>query len=210
MKIRLASASPRRKNILESIGFEVEVKPSPYDEGQCGLTVPEERVKFLAEAKLKASLEHYRDYQRSIESGYSSPLPVLASDTLLDFQGKVLEKPINRAEAQSMLEALSGQKHRVLTSVAVYLPEQDNVIQKLDGAEVCFQPLNQQWISWYLDQNEWQDAAGAYKMQEKGSWLVKSIKGHPSTVVGLSIPLIYGIFGSIPELGNLRHSRETE
>jgi septum formation protein len=203
MYILLASASPRRKHLLESLGFAVEVKPSPYDENLCHLTNPSERVRFLAQAKLKAAIAHYTKEGWGTAEGPLShpPYPVLASDTLLDFNGRVLEKPQSRLEAQAMLRELSGETHKVLTAIAVFFPQQSKTIIEVDAAGVTFQNFSDDWLQWYLDQGEWVDAAGAYKLQEKGSLLVKSIQGHPSTVVGLSIPLIYGIFGAIPGKG---------
>ncbi len=166
----VASASPRRKEILEAGGYSFEVIPSDCDES-IGEITPEEAVQVLSERKALSVLENNRE---SV---------VLASDTVVAIENEILGKPENEADAFNMLRKLSGKTHKVCTGVTVADGERTETF--LSVTEVQFYSLSDETIKSYISSGEPMDKAGGYGIQGLGAALVKAINGDYYTVVGL-------------------------
>jgi septum formation protein len=115
----------------------------------------------------------------------------LGADTLVVVNGKFLGKPKNREEAKEFLSILSNRTHQVITGLALY--NKLEIHQDYEITEVRFNKLSNEEIKWYLDQNEWKNVAGAYRIQGKAAAFIESIRGSYSNVVGLPISKIYGM-----------------
>ncbi len=177
MRLILASASPRRADLLNAAGFSFDVMPIEIDEQVLSAEPPTEYVARLAREKA------YQVARRN------SGRPVLGADTAVVVAGRILGKPADAAEASAMLQMLSGRSHDVLTGVAL----------RLDGREACevactrvrFLPLSAAEIAWYVASGEPFDKAGAYAVQGLASRFVESIDGSYSNVVGLPVATVY-------------------
>jgi septum formation protein len=173
--IILASQSPRRKQLLQwaEIPFDVVVKPTDEDYPP-GLT-PEQVSVFIARKKNHA-------VQADIPPGKI----VLAADTLVVLGENIIGKPVHREEAVSILWALAGQKHKVITGVVIQ--HNNEVIAFADTTEVEFHPLTIEQIEYYVDKYKPYDKAGAYAIQE---WIgvvgIKSVQGDFYNVMGLPV-----------------------
>ncbi len=174
-KIILASQSPRRKQLLEwaEVPFEVLVQETDesYPEG---LSVTEVAM-YIAKNKALA-----------IQQSKGISIPILAADTIVVLQNEIIGKPKNRADAIRILSKLSGQKHAVITGVVILHNEKE--IAFADTTEVEFYTLTPEQISFYVDQYQPYDKAGAYAIQE---WIgvigIKSIHGDFYNVMGLPV-----------------------
>ena len=179
----LLSRSPRRRDLLQRAGYDFEVIDNNWPEegipGESAL----KRVKRLSAGKLLNYLAQEP----------SPSLPVLSADTLLEFRGKPLEKPLNQAEAWHWYQLLAGRTHRVLTALTLWNPQQKRWNQEVEATKVEFTPWQEELYAAYLALGEWQDAAGGYKIQEGGERLVRRISGSWSNVVGLPIARFYGM-----------------
>lgn len=187
----LASQSPRRIDLLKKLGLEFEVVPSDKDEViQAGLT-PEQVVLSIAEQKAEDVVYKLR---KRIESE-AGPFLVLAADTLVAYEGKLLGKPADRNDAIEMLESLSGQTHMVHTGVVVFRAEKSerneglktSFINAVETSLVTFRPLQRSEIEAYVDTQEPMDKAGAYALQGIGAFLVSKVDGSDSNVIGLPV-----------------------
>ncbi|WP_434986030.1 Maf family protein [Vreelandella zhaodongensis] len=168
----LASASPRRKALLESIGVFVRVMPSDIDETPFKGESAEVYVERLAIAKAQAGVP-------------KTSLPVLGSDTAVVIDGQILGKPTNELDAASMLKALSGRRHHVLTAVAVAGPR--GVLSSCVTTIVKMRAISQQEIADYWLTGEPIDKAGGYAIQGLAAVFVEEIQGSHSAVVGLPL-----------------------
>ncbi len=175
-QLYLASASPRRRELLAQVGLAVEVLVQDIDESLLPGEQPEPYVTRLAAEKAKAAL---RDPRCRL------PLPVLAADTTVVCAGRVLGKPATLGEARQMLQLLSGRTHQVLTAVAVAL--RDEVAVTLVSTDVSFRELGSAEIDAYWATGEPRDKAGAYGVQGIGAAFVARIEGSYSGVVGLPL-----------------------
>ncbi len=169
----LASASPRRKELLEMAGFEFSCVPSSYQEDMSQECDVEELTKALALGKAEDILAQYPE------------AVVVGSDTVVAVDGKVLGKPADTADAEKMLSLLSGRVHTVSTGVAICTKDIREVF--CVSAKVEFYPLAQKDIADYVATKEPMDKAGAYGIQGKGALLIKGIEGDFYTVMGLPI-----------------------
>jgi septum formation protein len=165
----LASRSPRRRDLLASVGETPEVRPSEVDETPLEGEAPLDYVVRVAWAKAEAC---------------ASDDPVLASDTVVALDGECLGKAEDRARARGMLNRLSGRSHWVHTAVVLLA---DPHRQAVVSAEVVFRPLSALEIERYLDTSEPYDKAGAYGIQGRGGAFVDRIFGSYSAVVGLPV-----------------------
>ncbi len=182
-KFVLASASPRRRELLENIGLEFDILVSDADESVIDRTIPPELlVKELA--VLKAS---------ETAKNVSGKKYIISADTIVAFEGKVLEKPKDREDAKRMLTALSGKKHSVYTGVCVYRTEDNMLVSKYEKTDVEFRVLTDEMIENYINTGEPMDKAGAYGIQGVGALLVKGIEGDYFNVVGLPLGLLFTI-----------------
>lgn len=170
-KIILASGSPRRAEILTDMGVCFEVITRPTDETVAFGTPADEAVAVLAERKARAVAEEYPDRT------------VLAADTVVALDGRILGKPSSPADAADMLRTLSGRTHHVYTGVSVIKGGTADTF--VCGTEVEFYPLTEGDIADYVASGEPMDKAGAYGVQGLGRVLVKAIKGDFFTVMGL-------------------------
>ena len=173
MTLILASASPRRRELLEQIGIPFEVVVRSIDETPCD---DEQATTYVARMAKEKALAVAKEYpQRSI----------LASDTCISFNDTILTKPVDAADAKTMLAMLSGQKHQVLTSVAIVCAQKLQV--KTVATDVWFKHLTDKQIANYVATQEPLDKAGSYAIQGFGAILVERISGSYSNVVGLPL-----------------------
>ena len=172
----LASASPRRKELLESAGvsFEVVAAPPGEEDGVDPSLSPGEGA--AARALAKASWAAARRPEAA----------VLGADTVVVLEGEVLGKPADPADARRMLARLSGRTHRVLTGFAVVVNGSSRT--RVVGTEVSFRALDEASIGRYVDGGESMDKAGAYAIQGAGGHLVDRVTGSYTNVVGLPLP----------------------
>ncbi|MBQ6570013.1 MAG: septum formation inhibitor Maf [Clostridia bacterium] len=169
----LASASPRRREILKQAGMDFEVMVSDIEEKADPSLSPSELVVCLARQKAE------NVFQRA------GGKTVVAADTVVALEGKILGKPKDEKNAFEMLKALSGKTHEVFTGVCVI---KDGKSQSFfERTEVDFYPLSDEDISSYIATGEPMDKAGAYGIQGKGCTLVKAVRGDFYNVVGLPI-----------------------
>jgi len=172
-KIILASGSPRRKDLLTQVGIPFEVIVSNADETITG--PPDQQVQALALRKAIA-VQNTRPSHNDI---------ILAADTLVYIDNKVLGKPETPSEAFNMLKSLAGRSHTVYTGVAILHGSEKQVF--VDSTKVFFRNLSDSEIQAYIATGEPMDKAGAYGVQDKGALLVDHIEGDYFTVVGLPI-----------------------
>lgn len=190
MKFILASASPRRKELLSGCGYEYEVCPADIDENIEEFADPKVACEILSRRKALAVLENNPD------------AVVLGSDTIVVIDDKILGKPKDREDGKKMLKMLSGRTHQVYTGLCVC--SKDKTRSLVSKADVSFYELSNETIEGYINTGEPMDKAGAYGIQGTGSILVKSISGDYFTIVGLPIAKAsrllaeFGIYGSVP------------
>jgi septum formation protein len=178
-RIILASASPRRAELLRAAGIDFEIQPADVDETIRAGESPVEYVSRLAE--VKGRLVHERDSSRT----------VIAADTAVVVDEHILGKPLDDADAVRMLlRMLGARKHDVLTAVSVFHPG-GIVDTRVDTSTVEFAPISDADINWYVSTGEPMDKAGAYAVQGLASRFVSRIEGSYSNVVGLPVALAY-------------------
>lgn len=173
--IILASKSPRRKHLLEQAGLEFSVIPSDFDESSVAMSDPAACVRALAEFKA-------RDISQKHPGSW-----IIGADTIVVIDNDTLGKPGSRDEAREMLRRLSGKIHRVLTGYCICCGEKKQLFSDTVKTEVLFKKLRSNEIDWYIETGEPLDKAGAYAIQGLGSFLVKSIEGSYTNVVGLPV-----------------------
>lgn len=183
-KIILASASPRRKELLEQIGMDFEVMVCG-GEAPTETMIPEEVVKEHALQKMKAVLAHLEEMDRKDD------VIILSADTVVSYDNQILEKPKDEQDAQNMLAMLQGNTHQVYTGVALYdyLSKKKKVFAQ--KTEVSFYPMTEEEIASYISTKEPMDKAGSYGIQGIGGKFVREIRGDYNNVVGLPIARIY-------------------
>jgi septum formation protein len=184
----LASASPRRAELLRAAGIEFEVMPSDVDETPHPREAPERYVRRIADAKARAIASHVADRV------------VLAADTTVVIDAAMLGKPLNDHDAKRMLCLVSGRTHDVLTAVAVFRAGMAEPLIDVERTEVEFAPLTEFEIDWYVATGEPRDKAGAYAIQGYASRFVTRIDGSYSNVVGLPIALVYQMLKGLTTL----------
>ena len=175
-QIILASASPRRRELLEQIGISAIVQAVDIDESKKSDESVIQYVQRLAMEKAESGFSTIKNPQK---------LPVLGSDTIVEIDGIVLGKPRHRQQAKEMLQQLSAQKHTVHTSVAIVTVE--NKIIDTSSTEVYFNKLDEQEIDNYVATGEADDKAGSYAIQGLAAQFVKNINGSFSGVMGLPL-----------------------
>ena len=171
----LASKSPRRRYLLEQAGLSFAVIPSGIDEKSVPISQPETYVSVMAAAKANEVSEKYPEKW------------VIGADTIVLIDGTMLGKPGSKTEARRMLKQLSGQTHLVLTGYAICCKAKNRNFSETVITEVLFKNLTDEEIEWYIHTTEPFDKAGAYAIQGLGTFLVKSINGSYTNVVGLPV-----------------------
>ena len=174
-RLVLASASPRRKDLLALVGVDVAVQPADIDETAKPGESPEQLVRRLAVTKAEAVEVAKNDM-------------VIGADTIVVVDDEILGKPIDEADAGRMLDLLSGREHRVLTGVAVRGGERTEA--GVEIAQVTMRHLSVADIAWYVASGEPMGKAGAYAIQGAGALFVTEIVGNHSGIVGLPLPLV--------------------
>lgn len=180
MDIILASASPRRSELLSQMGLDFTVKESQIIEDNKRNIPPHELAIFHAKAKVL-------DVKKNLPSGAL----ILGADTIVVLNEEVYGKPLNASAAQVMLKSLSGKTHEVITGVALFDSAHDTLWTDYVVTQVTMSSLDDGQIERYVKTGEPLDKAGAYAIQGKGAMLVESITGCYTNVVGLPIPLVY-------------------
>jgi septum formation protein len=177
MKFILASASPRRRELLESIGLEFEVIPSHIPEVRAAGESPEEYVARLSREKAAAvAREHPGRW-------------IIAADTTVLLGEELLEKPVDAVDAVRMLTTISGETHTVYTGVTLIGPGHSDT--RVSESEVRMLPLSGADIEWYVGTGEPLDKAGSYAVQGKGAMFIDSIHGSYTNVVGLPLATLF-------------------
>lgn len=176
----LASQSPRRRELLSQIGVKYQVLSVAVPEEQQAGESPEAYVQRLACEKSQAGWQ-----QLTSSTDDTPPGPVLGADTLIEVDGRVLEKPANEADALSMMAALSGRSHRVLSAVA--LTSTQGTRSRLSSTEVVFRKVSPDEALRYWRTGEPVDKAGGYAIQGLGAIFVERLSGSYSGVVGLPL-----------------------
>lgn len=174
-RVILASRSPRRKYLLQKAGIVFQVIPSSVDESAVPLSDPAAYVKTLAQAKAVDVASRHPDAW------------VIGADTIVLIDGAILGKPGSKREAREMLRHLSGQTHQVYTGYAICRHVPARMITDAVKTDVLFKTLSETEIEWYIQTGEPFDKAGAYAIQGLGTFLVRSIHGSYTNVVGLPV-----------------------
>ena len=218
--IVLASASPRRSEILARVGIPFVALPANIDES-IGSETPGEHTQRLSKEKAGAALKRILSSRDGVRKDATSEemlvlsrildgsaIWVLGADTVIDLDGKVLGKPGNLFEARSMIESLSGRYHDVVTGICLLRHEStgDDLANDSVRTRVQFGDLGKHEIEAYLESGDWKDAAGAYRIQSIGETLIESIEGAYSNVVGLPLRRFYGMlrrYGYFGEAGRI-------
>ena len=185
MNLILASASPRRAELLASAGFEFSVRPAEVDETERPGEAPREYVLRIARAKAR---------MLEVECRKSGSI-ILAADTTVVAGGTILGKPLSRSDSVRMLKTLSGAIHDVLTAVVVVTP--DRQLDEVVRTRVRLLPLSMDEISWYIDTGEPEGKAGAYAIQGRAARFVDWIEGSWSNVVGLPVATVHQLLKTV-------------
>jgi septum formation protein len=184
----LASASPRRREILERLGFEFEVIPTDVDEEGLRWEDPLRNARLLAELK---AVEAQRRRPRKT---------IIAADTVVVCGGRELGKPAGPEEAGAMLALLSGREHQVVTGVALLAPPNVRLVE-IETTLVRFRELAEREIRAYVETGEPFGKAGAYAIQGYASVFVERIAGCYFNVVGLPVPRLFAMFRALERKG---------
>ena len=184
-KIILASSSPRRLDLLRQAGVEPEIFPVQVQERQEleGLSA-ETLVIYNATLKAQTAAEEWK-------AKGGEPGLILGADTVVVQEGRLFGKPADAAEAAAMLFTLSGAEHSVFTGQCLIDSRTGATVAAARETKVTFDRMSEEAIVGYVASGEPLDKAGAYGMQGLGGLFVRSIEGDYSTVVGLSLPLLY-------------------
>src|SRR5262252_8091189 len=174
--IYLASASPRRSELLRQIGVQFKVRTAEIPEVRADGERPDTYVRRLATEKAEAVWARV---------AVAAPRPVLAADTAVELGGRLFGKPANAAEAEEMLVALSGRTHRVLTAVVLRCDESSETL--LSESEVRFRSTTPEERAAYCRSSEPLDKAGGYGIQGRAAMFVEHLAGSYSGVVGLPL-----------------------
>ncbi len=174
-RLILASASPRRKEMLANLGLDFEVRVAEVDEVPLYGESPKEFV-------LRAAIEKASDITAKHPDAW-----VLGADTIVVCQGEILGKPKDASEAQRMLMRLAGQMHKVLTGFCLKREQENISVNRVIATEVYFSAFTEAIAAAYVATGEPLDKAGAYGIQGRGGVLVEKIDGSYSNVVGLPL-----------------------
>ena len=184
--IILASASPRRKQLLAEAGYEFTVQPTDIDESAFPIdgVSPCEYARQLALAKAKSISDKFPD---SI---------VIGADTVVDFNGQIIGKPDDEKEAEQIVRKLFSGPHKVITAVAVVRLNDSTEIVENDATIVYPKKLSDEQIAGHIKGRTWRGKAGAYAIQETGDEFIEKIDGSLTNVMGLPMELLQRIIFS--------------
>lgn len=183
----LASASPRRRELLQRVGLSFAVVPSAAAENEIPGEAPEQHVLRLSEAKARDVAERPGQPGRYF----------IGSDTIVLRDDAILGKPVHAAEAAAMLRSLSGRRHRVLSAFAVLDRNRQKCWRTAVSTRVQFKQLSEAEIAGYIATGEPFDKAGGYAIQGIGTFMVRAIEGSYSNVVGLPLAELLDVLEEI-------------
>lgn len=171
----LASASPRRQDLLRSVGLKFRTIPAHVNEDYLAGESPSRHVRRLS-------------YNKAMVIAQKNPNSwVLGADTIVVIDGIILGKPQNKKQAKKMLEKLSGREHKVFTGFTIVHKASGIYKTTVIQSTVRFKIINPEEMKWYIDCDEPYDKAGGYAIQGKGAYFIQSIKGSYTNVIGLPL-----------------------
>jgi septum formation protein len=171
----LASASPRRRDILRSLGLTFRIIPAHINEDFLIGETPRQHVKRLSKSKaLLVARKHPCAW-------------VLGADTIVVIDGDILGKPANKKQAKAMLVKLSGREHKVFTGFTVIQMDLGISYTQVVQSAVLFKTISSEEMAWYISCDEPYDKAGGYAIQGKGAYFIKAIRGSHTNVIGLPL-----------------------
>ena len=202
MHIILASASPRRRELIHQIRWEGDIEPGHFPE----VTNEKEALAFIQKRGLETEFAPFSraglvcavnafGKAEDTAARKSEALPVVGADTTVVLEGRVLGKPKDKEDAFSMLLSLSGRTHVVKTGMAILYRGKTSL--SVTATEVTFRSLSEEEIIKYIETGEPMDKAGAYGIQGIGTLLVESIHGSYDNVVGLPLAVLYEKMGEV-------------
>lgn len=180
----LASASPRRAELLREAGYRFEVVNPPMEE-------PDDEQRHVSAGLQAESLAYFK--ARSIADDHADKT-ILAADTIAALGGQIIGKPDDAADARRILNLLNGTTHDVITGVAILSPNGARRLLQHDVSRVRVRRLESEAIEAYLATGQWQGKAGAYGIQDHGDAFVESVEGSFTNVVGLPMELLSRMF----------------
>jgi septum formation protein len=186
-RIILASASPRRRELLAQAGYRFEVVPSDVDESalEGGTAGPRERAEALALAKAQ-----------SVASRYPDAL-VIGADTIVDCEGEIIGKPTDAEEAEAITRRLFSAPHKVITGLALVRLRDNTQVVRSDVTIVYPRKMTEEQIAKHIAGGSWEGKAGAYAIQETGDEFVDHIEGSLTNVMGLPMELLQQLLSGI-------------
>ncbi len=179
MRFILASSSPRRRELLTSIGVDFDAVPSHVPEEHQPGEAPEEYVARLS-----------RDKANAVAAKHPSQW-IIAADTTVLLGDQLLEKPLDHADAARMLTLIAGRTHVVYTGVTLQNLDRQYSETRVAESEVRMLPLSERDVEWYVATGEPLDKAGAYAVQGMGAMFIDSIHGSYTNVVGLPLAMLF-------------------
>lgn len=171
-QLLLASTSSARRSLMDALGVPYSPEPPGVEESVPPTLSAREAVRLLAERKARAVLARHPHSW------------VLGADQLVEVEGVVLAKPVDRAAARAQLRRLLGRTHEILTGVCLLGPGGER-LEALEVARLTFYPLGEEELERYLDLGEWQGCAGSYRVEGAGQALLASLEGDRTNVQGL-------------------------
>lgn len=206
MNFILASKSPRRIELLQKAGFVFETQPAEIDESPLPDEKPEDFVLRMAFEKAECIAKNYAEIDPRIDpfiemnhtgrrpqitGGHMDPpLLVLAADTIVTIENRILGKPQNENEAFDMLKMLSGTSHIVMTAYTLWRTSDHQVFSDVEKTTVTFRKLSDEEMKNYIQTGEPMDKAGAYGIQGKAGQFVTHVEGSLNNVIGLPVEVI--------------------
>jgi septum formation protein len=182
VRIILASDSSRRKEILHRLHIPFRVIKPRINEKNINADTVDELVARIAKKKVEDVI---------VRLSQPAGRWILGVDTLIELEGEIIGKPANEHEAEVFLNKLSGNIHSVVSGIALLPTNEYPVDVRVAKSRVKFKQLSPDEIRWYIKTGEWQGAAGAYRIQERGAFFIEWINGSYSNIVGLPIPVFY-------------------
>ena len=170
MGIILASSSPRRKKILEKLGYNFSIKVPAIDEDNINELNP---IDYVIDVSMRKGLKVHQQYENDF---------VLSGDTIVEFQNKIIGKPSSYQDAFETLSLLSGKSHYVISALS--LTYRDNQITIFDSTKIFFKKLNKEEIQHYINNFDVLDKAGSYNIEDVEEYFIKNIDGCYNNIVG--------------------------
>jgi len=202
VRLILASASPRRAELLRAAGFEFDVVVTDVDESVQPGESPKQYVRRLAAEKSAAALKGCATTANATTANARTdvaqafrPAVILGADTTVVVDDEILAKPVDDADAAAMLRKLSGRRHDVMTGISLRLVAYE--LRRVETTSVEFAALSDEDVAWYVASGEGRDKAGAYAIQGLASRFIPRIDGSYSNVVGLPVAAVFELLREI-------------